>query len=93
MWILLFIDWMYATSIFSVTVCVVHLNFTGFKEASSKLWKPISCTEIYVKGIELVSDTLSGFWYVQLITFDLVRRSDKQTEVLRHLSFHRYTEV
>ena len=71
-WILLFIDWMNAATIFPISMRVIHLSFACFQKTSSKFRYAISSTNIYIKCIELMIDALPSLGKIQCVTFNLI---------------------
>ena len=80
-WILLFVDGVYAAAILPITVGMIHLSLARFQKTSPEFGDPVSRADIDVKRVELMIDTLSGLGKIELITFDVVRRPDKQPEI------------
>lgn len=92
-WILFFIDWVHPTSIVPISMGMVHLCFTIIQETLSELRNAICCPDIQIKGIEFVRNALGRFGNTQFVAFDFIRRPNKYSEVLRHLTFNSYSKV
>lgn len=93
MGILLLVNGMHPAPVFLVAVSMIHLCLTRLEKASPELRNSIGSPYVDIKRVELVRDTLAGFGKTELVTFNLVGRADKQSEVFGHLPFNGDTEI
>lgn len=91
--ILLLVNRVDPAPVFPVAMRMIHLRLTCLEETPSQFREAVRCTNVYVKGIELMGDTLAGLGQPQLVALDFIRRPYKYSEVFRHFSFYRYPKI
>src|SRR6188768_2117355 len=81
-WILLLENWMNTASVLAITMRMIHLSLAGLQEATAQLWNAIRRAYVHIECVELVRNGQVAFGVTEVITLDLVRWPNKESEVL-----------